>query len=139
MENLNVILEEFTTSIDSGFPSVYSKEDVKILLSMFAQKANVVVPQPTGMVVTEEVLSKLMEDIADTFENVLDDTRYNDYVDTGSAEFSIDYGNQLVLDSVDLNTSEITRKLRETIETELGSFVYSLLNSEDNADQTENE
>jgi hypothetical protein len=134
MENLNVILEEFTTSIDSGFPSVYSKEDVKVLLGMFAKKAEVTVqPKDEGLAVTERAIDDLMEDIVDAFGNELDDTRYNEFVDLSSAEFSIDYGNQLVLDSIDLATGQITEKLSEVIANKVSDFIRNL--SKDNSDE----
>lgn len=135
MENLNVILEEFTTSIDSGFPSVYSKEDVKVLLGMFAKKAEVTVqPEDEGLTVTERAIDDLMEDIVNTFENELDDTRYNEFIDLSSAEFSIDYGNQLTLDSIDLNTSEIAQKLSDVIANKVSDFIRNL--SKDNSDES---
>jgi hypothetical protein len=135
MENLNVILEEFTTSIDSGFPSVYSKEDVKVLLGMFAKKAEVTVqPKDEGLTVTESAIDDLMEDIVNAFENELDDTRYNEFVDLSSAEFSIDYGNQLVLDSIDLATGQITEKLSEVIANKVSDFIRNL--SKDNSDES---
>jgi hypothetical protein len=135
MENLNVILEEFTTSIDSGFPSVYSKEDVKVLLGMFAKKAEVTVqPKDEGLTVTESAIDDLMEDIVNAFENELDDTRYNEFVHLSSAEFSIDYGNQLVLDSIDLATGQITEKLSEVIANKVSDFIRNL--SKDNSDES---
>jgi uncharacterized protein YpuA (DUF1002 family) len=134
MENLNVILEEFTTSIDSGFPSVYSKEDVKVLLGMFAKKAEVTVqPKDEGLAVTECAIDDLMEDIVNAFEYELDDTRYNEFIDLSSAEFSIDYGNQLILDSIDLATRQITEKLSEVIANKVSDFIRNL--SKDNSDE----
>ena len=111
----------------NAFPSVYSKEDVNSLLESL--KNNVlteIISQPSGAIITDERLADFVESVVRRLDRHLCSS---DLVDTSSAEFSIDYGNQISLDNIDINTESITSELDDILNDEFStSFPEFLTN-----------
>jgi hypothetical protein len=127
-------MDKITTLFDvaihenlNAFPSVYSKEDVNSLLESL--KNNVlteIIGQASGAIITDERLADFVESVVRRLDRHLCSS---DLVDTSSAEFSIDYGNQISLDNIDVDTESITSELDDILNDEFStSFPEFLTN-----------
>ena len=98
-----------------GLTSVVSIDNVIALIQSIKDPVPVVIPA------RREFNADLIERIADEIEHALD---YNssDCVDLDTAEFSINYNNQLELDRVDINVREIMDHVKAKLDLILEAF-----------------
>jgi hypothetical protein len=101
-------------AVDTCFPSIYTKDDVKLLLHSLLDNLE---GQATEQVITQEtnvlhLLNTFAEKVRDKFERKVQSIDFANYVDTHSAEFSLD-GNEIELDSVDLRCDDLEEQIRE--------------------------
>jgi len=112
-------------SITQAFPSIYSKENVLVIVNqLVAEIQEIVAAQEKSVEYTlpKELQLKLIEtvykDIAEDFDNA----DANDFVDIDSAEFSIEYNNQVQLDRIDADTRRFMRTIESTINGAINKF-----------------
>ena len=104
-EQLEDLFKTLDHQIDVCRSSIFTANDAKImyngLLPEILQiiEKNTIVQFPK---ITEELLQGLQESIRNRFETSLNNGR-RDYIDYSSAEFEIEYNNQLVLNRIDLD------------------------------------
>ena len=85
--------QEALNTINASFPSIWSREDVLQLVNKI----------DGGGFDTE----KLLEKIRKAVENGIDGMSNDEIVDISSCEFDIHNGNEIQIDSVGINTSDI--------------------------------
>lgn len=90
MNKHSLTIAEAISKVQEGFGSVYTKEDVMILLEAIK-------PQSLSR---SQILSDLKDRIVDRIADNLD----NDIIDYDSAQFNISYGNTLELEQVDFDS-----------------------------------
>jgi hypothetical protein len=95
------------TEIDNHFPSLYTKEDVKEVLSKFALSINEIVGLKLKTTESKIDHQELLETVLAAVEQTIDRLDSEDIVDYGSAQFTISYSNTVEIDSLDANTSEL--------------------------------
>jgi len=113
-------------SITQSFPSIYSKENVLVIVNqLVAEIQEIVAAQEKSIEYTlpKELQLKLIEtvykDVAEDFDN----SDVDDFVDFDSAEFSIQYNsNQVQLDSIDRNTRRFMQTIESTINGAIKQF-----------------
>jgi hypothetical protein len=116
--------------VDNSFPSIFSREDVKhqleefgfglitIIMEMKEEKKN----SPSISLESIEELSKLL---IKTINSKIERLDSEEVVDFNSASFSIDYNNQVEIDSLDYNPDTITDIVQEQVENVLHDFFLS--------------
>lgn len=86
-------LDQIKAEVEVAFPSVFTKEDVITLLNQVQVGAGI----PEGCVVVHE--DAFRESVSDYLEEFTHDI--TNLVNLGSAEFEIDYRNQISVTSID--------------------------------------
>lgn len=114
-ELINNIFDNHATAALNSFPSVYSKDDLISVISRIRLEINELELEPEVPVVTTAILSDAIREVISQFSRSLD-RNDNDYIDTNSAEFSIEHNNTLVIDSIDINVDNITDSLESILE-----------------------
>ena len=112
MDKINELFECQIGDAINAFPSVFSKDDVVDILAKL--RTNVLyavneIKSTTG--ITEEQFQEFNANVRHALERVLYDS--NEVINTDSAEFSIDYGNRISIENIDINTDFITEELDE--------------------------
>jgi hypothetical protein len=111
MDKINNLFDQEITKTVDAYPSIFSKDDVCNLLT--ALRTNVLMEvselKPTASI-TEEQFQAFRECVTNDLERSLCNGNIEVY-DTGSAEFSIDYNNTIVIENIDVNTDNITDEL----------------------------
>jgi hypothetical protein len=129
MEKINDLFENEISGVIHAYPSIYTKDDVSELLSKLRtavlMEASALQPITTSGI-SEKLFTEFQTRVRDTMENYFDrDT--SECVDYDSAEFSIEYNNVLQLQSIDLNTEDISIKLDEAMLTHIEDVFGNLL------------
>jgi hypothetical protein len=96
--------QEVITKVKECISSVFSKEDVIKLIEQIEDSA-----------VTKEVVEQLVTDIVEKFKCKVQYS--DDIVDYSSAEFSIDHGQKLILDCIDIDHHNLGDILEEIVTT----------------------
>lgn len=114
-------------SIMKAYPSIYSKEDVMKLLDGFVKNITLWVSEAkeeksSGLELTFEQRQDLEGNLREAIEKKLDRMSDDDVVDFDSAEFNIEYGNTLRLDSININASSIAEELDYVISDVISDF-----------------
>lgn len=114
-------------SIMKAYPSIYSKEDVMKLLDGFVRNITLWVSEAkevksSGLELTFEQRQDLEGNLREAIERRLDKMDDSDVVDFDSAEFDIEYGNTLRLESVNVNSSSIAEELDYVISDVISDF-----------------
>jgi len=118
METINNLFDQEITKTIDAYPSIYTKDDVVSLLS----KLRTVVLTETAEAlsnanatpITEMAFQEFSESVTRELENRIN--RGNiDVHDYSSAEFSIDYHNTIVIDSIDFNSDAVTDELSDIL------------------------
>ena len=112
MEKIDALFISEINRVLTTFPSIYSNNDVVCLLenlkiSIIDELSKV---KPT-VGITEEQFQEFNANVRHALERVLYDS--NEVINTDSAEFSIDYGNRISIENIDINTDFITEELDE--------------------------
>ena len=117
MEKINDLFECAIGDSDNAFPTIFSKEDVVYILAKLRtnvmEEVSAIQPIATNMISAKR-FAELQTEVRDTMERYFErDT--SECIDYDSAEFSIEYNNQLQLQNIDLNIEEISIKLDEAM------------------------
>jgi hypothetical protein len=143
-EQLDDLFKTLDHQMDVCRSSIFTTADVKIiyngLLPEILQiiEANTKVDLP--MLNLRESLAELLSEVVSEVENRLDTCYGNqDYIDYESAEFQLDYGNQLSLERVDLNSRAIVNVLHETFDEALDGMIQSLKEEKEPTKEETNE
>jgi hypothetical protein len=120
MEKINNLFDQEITRTIDAYPSIYSKQDVTSLLENL--RINIIdelskIP-PSGAIITDERLADFVAAVSRKLDYVLCS---RDLVDLSSAEFSIDYGNQISIDNIDVDTEAIVSELDDILNDEFAS------------------
>jgi uncharacterized protein (UPF0335 family) len=110
-------IQQAVASVENAFPSIYTKDDVVKLLNSI----EIETPK-SGFKVTKEQIEELVENIESRLERNANNLSTEDVVDMSSAEFSIGYGNCIELDSIDINSSDITSEMMSGVQDVIEDF-----------------
>jgi hypothetical protein len=115
METINNVFDQQIEKIIDSFPTIYSKDDVITLVSgLRTQVLTEVSELKSTTVFTEELFQEFAADVNKSLENELNRGNIEVY-DTSSAEFSINYNNQIELDNLDILTDNITDEVHNIL------------------------
>jgi hypothetical protein len=130
-EQLEDLFKTLDHQIDVCRSSIFTANDVKIMyngllpeiIQIIESKSNVDLP----MLNLRESLTTVLSEALTVIEDRLDCTYNNcEYIDYESAEFQLDYGNQLSLERVDLNSRSIVNVVHETFDNAFDEMIQSL-------------
>jgi hypothetical protein len=100
--------QEAISKVEQSFPSIWSREDVLSLINQ--------IDEGNGNFDKDKLLDK----IRDAVDTAINGMSTDDIVDTSGCEFEIYNGNEIRIDSVEVNTSDIVdavmRDVAEVIE-----------------------
>jgi hypothetical protein len=143
-EQLDDLFKTLDHQMDVCRSSIFTTADVKIiyngLLPEILQiiEANAKVDLP--MLNLRESLTELLSEALSEVENRLDTCYGNqEYVDYESAEFQLDYGNQLSLERIDLNSRAIVNVVHETFDEAFDAMIQSLKKEQEPTKEETNE
>jgi hypothetical protein len=111
--------EEAINTINTSFPSIWSREDVLQLI----ERIDVPEQQKLEGFVNKE---KLMEKIREAVENGIDGMSNDDIVDISSCEFDVRNGNEIHIDSVGINTSDIADEVMREVEGAIDEYIEEI-------------
>ena len=95
-------LSKIIKDVETCFPTIFSKEDVLLILNSIEE-------EETFM--SEEKIEELKDELRSAIERM--DT--DEAIDFDSAEFGIQNGNEIILEDIPLNISNIEDVINETI------------------------
>ena len=121
-------IQETVASVQNAPGSIYTREDVISLLNKI-EVTNV------GIGLTEEQIHDLVKVVVAKVKDNADELD-SDAIDKSTASFSLNY-NEIELDSVDFDTSEIRDKVVEGIGDEIEEFFEQLRKDEEEAKENE--
>ena len=120
-------IESAIANVQTAFPSIFSKEDVvSILESLHAEIESEEETEVVNSGLSADQIHELVEKLQQAISRKMDRTDTSDVVDTSTAEFNINYGNTLELESVDVNVDEIADEINSTVDDEVRSYFESL-------------
>lgn len=108
----NIFDKEVTAALD-GFPSVYMKDEVVCVINRIRLEINELEHEKPS--IDKEALGVMFDEVVMQLTRSLE-RNDNDYIDYRSAEFSVEYSNTVVVDSLDLNVDNITDSLESILE-----------------------
>jgi len=108
----NIFDKEVTAALD-GFPSVYMKDEVVCVINRIRLEINELEHEKPS--IDKEALGVMFDEVVMQLTKSLE-RNDNDYIDYSSAEFSVEYSNTIVVDSLDLNVDNITDSLESILE-----------------------
>jgi hypothetical protein len=114
-------IQETVASVQNAPGSIYTREDVISLLNKI-EVTNV------GIGLTEEQIHDLVKVVVAKVKDNADELD-SDAIDKSTASFSLNY-NEIELDSVDFDTSEVRDKVVEGIRDEIEEFFFVILFNE---------
>ena len=109
---LELLFETQITNVSKNISSIYSKEDVVIILKTLRQYIDEL-PEEVKDV---RGLTAFKLDVVQAFRHELDDNRYGEYVDQDSAEFQVSYDNRIELSNIDINVEELENALERAFD-----------------------
>lgn len=104
---------EAIQTIETSFPSIWSKEDVIKLINK--------IDEGTGF-----DADNLIDKIKDAVENAINGMSNDEIVDTSNCEFEIRNGNEIQVDSVEVNTSDIVENVMKDIVAAIEEYIDEL-------------
>jgi hypothetical protein len=133
MDKINELFECQIGDAINAFPSVFSKDDVVLLLSNL--RTNVLhtvadaLSNANATPITEMDFQNFSESVARELENRINrgDVDVHDY---SSAEFSISYHNTIEIESIDFNSDTITDELSDILLDKFQESFGKLITSE---------
>lgn len=121
-------IEQAKEKVQNGFGSIYSKDDVLVLLS------NLELNEDTNDTSKEKITEEQIREFCRSIKQSILDSR--DIVDTDNIELSIGYNNQIEIDDVPLSESE----LDSLINFEMNEFIDdNFTNEVETNNENENE
>ena len=106
--------------VTSDFPSVYSKDDVVVILNRLrnsVENTGELAPASFEKIISKDQINELNDTVTEKFLEYLD--RNHEIVDYESAEFIINYDNKVELENVNINTDNIYDNLSSILYAEL--------------------
>jgi hypothetical protein len=129
MDKINELFENELNGVIHAYPSIYTKDDVTELLSKLrtAVLTEAAELKPT-VGITENQFQSFSRDVNKSLEDEINRGNIEIY-DTSSAEFSINYNNQIELDNLDILTDNITDEvhniLLDQFQSHFGNFIIN--------------
>jgi hypothetical protein len=115
MDKINGLFELEILKVVEAFPSIYTKDDVVSLLNVLRTNTlNEAAELKPTVGITEIQFQEFAADVNRKFEDELNRGNIEVY-DASSAEFSINYNNQIELDNLDILTDSITDDLHNIL------------------------
>ena len=111
--------------VTNSFPSIFSREDVIHQLEEFGYGLITIImemKEDKSAALTFEQRQELEGNLREAIERKLDRMDSSDAVDYDSAEFNIEYGNTLTLESVNINSDSIADEIDSAISQVIGDF-----------------
>ena len=105
--------QDAINTINASFPSIWSKDDVLQLINK--------IDEGTGF-----DKDKLMDKIHDAIGNAISGMSNDDILDTSDCEFNIRNGNEIEIESISVNTSEIIDEVSKEIAEAIDEFIEEL-------------
>ena len=118
-------LQDQLKDVGNSFPSIFSKEDVKHQLEEFGYGLITIImemKEDKSAGLTFEQRQTLEGNLREAISRKLDRMDSSDVVDYDSAEFEIEYGNTLRLESVSFSGDTIAEELDDVISEVIGDF-----------------
>ena len=118
MDKINELFENELSGVIHAYPSIYTKDDVVELLSklrtvVLTETADAL-SKANSVSITEELFQEFAADVNKSLENEINRGNIEVY-DTSSAEFIINYNNQIELDNLDILTDNITDEVHNIL------------------------
>lgn len=119
--------------IDNHFPTLYTKDDVKAVLSKFSLSLNEIIGlQIMGEKISTNIdLEELKQNLLEALERKIDNIDSSDVVDYDSVDLMISYRNQVEIESIDVNCSTLFDEISTVINDEFDNYI-----EEDKAEAT---
>ena len=129
MDKINELFECSIGDAINAFPSVFSKDDVVDILAKL--RTNVLYAAneiKTTTSISEMDFQEFRADVSRKLERALNDGTIEP-IDYGSAEFTINYSNQIEIENINCDTEGITDELENILldefQTKFGKFITS--------------
>lgn len=114
IQQVQDLFDANVTKVMDAFPSIYTKDDVVSLLTALRNDTiNEIIQNPVSAI-TEEMFQDFSTEVERKLDNYLTSSQ-NDPINYSSAEFSIEYNNQLVLESVEFDSNSIVEELDDIL------------------------
>ena len=113
--------QEAINTINASFPSIWSKDDVLQLINK--------IDEGEGSLYVDK--EKLLDKIKDAVESGINGMSNEDIVDMSECEFDIRNGNEIVLDSFGVNTSDIVDNVMSDVENAIDEYVEEIKESQE--------
>lgn len=127
MEKINDLFDQEITKTVDAYPSIFSKDDVVNLLSTLR---TTVLYAATELKPTVSITEEKFQEFNANVRNALETSMNNgsiDLYDYQSAEFTINYSNQIEIENIDFNSDCITEELDEIMLTEFQAIFGDLI------------
>ena len=111
--------QEAINTINTSFPSIWSREDVLQLI----ERIDVPEQQKIEGFIDRE---KILEKIKDAVETAINGMNNDDIVDMSECEFDVRNGNEIVLDSFGVNTSDIVDNVMSDVEGAIDEYIEEI-------------
>jgi len=105
--------QEAINTINASFPSIWSKDDVLQLINKIDEGESEVSIDKDN----------LLEKIRKAVENGIDGMSNDEIVDISSCEFDIRNGNEIYVDSIGINTSDIVDAVMTDVEDAIDEYI----------------
>ena len=111
--------------IDNHFPTIYTKDDVKAVLSKFSLSLNEMIGlQIMGEKISTNIdLEELKQNLLEALERKIDNMDSSDIVDYDSVDMTISYRNQVEIESIDVNCSTLFEEISTVINDEFDNYI----------------
>ena len=131
MNKIQELFENEADKVIKSYPSVYTKDDVVSLLVNLRTSVLTEALELKSQVkvsITENDFQEFSADVSRKLDRALNDGTI-DPIDLGSAEFSINYSNQIEIESINCDTEGITDELANILldefQAKFGKFITS--------------
>jgi hypothetical protein len=131
IQQVQDLFDANVTKVIDSFPSIYTKDDVVNLLTALRHDTINEIIQSEAHKSVNSITEEMFQDFSAGASRRLDSylTSGHDFIDYSSAEFSIEYNNQLALESVDFDSDMIVEELHEILLTEFQNIFGELITS----------
>jgi len=111
--------------IDNHFPTLYTKDDVKVVLSKFSLSLKEMIGlQIMGEKISTNIdLEELKQNLLEALERKIDNMDSSDVVDYDSVDLMISYRNQVEIESIDVNCSTLFDEISTVVNDEFDNYI----------------
>jgi hypothetical protein len=124
--------QEVISQVQSSLGSLFTKEDVINCLNMVVEEPKV---ETKPSFPSKVWLDKIKDSILEAIRNV--DFNDSDMIELDNFEFDIRYGNQIELDSFDVNACSLKTYVENEIENAFGEIEDEIIEIQEHNDKTE--